>query len=213
MATKIKFNSYLKMVVRSLWRDGKVAEVNSIPGFGSDLEVIALSKLIVELVMTTDYFKPETKAVLQGVPYRSSGDATVNVHTVKSRVVFDFSRLQKILSADFFERLLYRQKDMDLSNYTSKIKKLIEENSKKSILDTMVIKIPKGSGKEIKNIEIEDWEFLLYVITNYSKQNIHRIEKKVTEEMIDYIEYLENHTDNLNAEQQEHYESLQKLMG
>ncbi|MDF2540848.1 MAG: hypothetical protein K0S47_566 [Herbinix sp.] len=211
MEAKIKFNSYLKMMVRSMWRDGKIVEVNSIPGFGSDQEVIALAKLIVELVMTTNYFKTESKAVLQGVPYRNSGDASVNSNTRKSRAVFDFSRLKKALSEDFFERLLYKQ-DMDISSYTAKIKKLIEENnSKKSILDTVAIKLTKGSGREINSIEEKDWGLLLYVITNYSKQYMYRIEKKVTEEMIDYVEYLENHTDSLNEKQQEHYEILKRI--
>jgi hypothetical protein len=211
MDTKLKFNTYLKMIVRSMWRDGKIVDVDSIPGFGSDPEIKALIKLLVELIIQTDYFKPESKAVLQGVSYRNSGDASVNKNTAKSRVNYDFSRLTKVVGEDFFERV--NKQDFDVSAYTSKIAQLIAEYSKKSILDTVAIKLPKGSGREIKSIEAKDWNFMFALIKNYSKPYMHRIEKKVTEEMIDYIEFLENHPDSLNDEQQEHYEALQKLMG
>ncbi len=211
MDTKLKFTTYLKMIVRSLWRDGKLADGDNIPVGRSNPEVKTLIKLLVELIMQTDYFKPETKAVLQGVSYRNSGDVSVNKSTAASRVNYDFSRLTKILGEDFFENL--NKQDFDVSAYTSKITQLIAEYSKKSILDTVAIKLPKGSGREIKSIEMKDWNFMFALIKNYSKPYMHRIEKKVTEEMIDYIEFLENHPDSLNAEQQEHYESLQKLMG
>jgi len=207
----IKFNSCLKTIVRSMYKDGKVVGVNYIPGFSLSKEVRTLMELIVELVMTTDYFKKESKAVLQGESYRNSGEAFVNSDTAKSRATYDFSRLKKILSEDFFEIVLYKQ-DMDLSSYTEKINQLLEKYSKKSVLDSIVIKLPKGSGREINSVEAKDWRFLLYVITNYSKQYMHRIEKRVTEEMIDYIEFLENHPDSLTEVQQEHYSELQNLM-
>jgi hypothetical protein len=194
-----------------MYRDGSIVDVNHAAGFSLNESVRELLKLIVNLVMDTPYFKKETKAVLMGNSYRSSGDASINTNTIKSRVSYDFQKLSRVLGVGFFDTIL-RNQEMDLSSYTDKINELLGVSSKKSILDTLAIKLPKSSGKEIKSIETRDWKFIYSVIFGYSKQYIHQIEKKVTDEMVSYIEYLENHTDSLNAEQQEQYESLQKLM-
>ncbi len=205
----IKFNSGLKDLVRRLYRDGKVQEVESIWGLSSDKEVTALSKLIVELTMCTDYFKSETKSVLQGRSYRMSGDASVNKNTTVSRVNYDLARLKKILGEDFFDTLMYHKKEMDFDRYTSKIQQLIGKYSRKSILDTVAIKLPKSSETEVKSINKKDWANLELLFTWYTKQSVHDMEKQLTGDMISYIEYLESHSDGLDEVQRKHYDTLQ----
>lgn len=201
------FNKYLRKVVQSIYKDGKIVEVEYVAGYSVNKEVIAILKLIVELVMTTEYVKPETKAVLLGSSYRNSGNSLDNVNSVKSRITYDLSKLTKLLGADFFERILYKQ-DIDISSYMTKINQLLEGNKNKSALDILQLKLPACSGKEVDYISQEDWMLLLYVFVKYSKNEVQRIEKQITSCMVDYLKYLESHVDSLNDIQQMHYKII-----
>lgn len=207
---KGNFNKYLRAVVQSMYKDGKIVEVEHVAGYSVNKEVKAILKLIVELVMTTGYFKPETKAVLLGSSYRNSGNSLDNVNSVRSRITYNISMLTKILGADFFERVLCKQ-DIDISSYMTKINQLLEMNKNKSALDILQIKLPTCSGKEVNYISQEDWMLLLYVFVKYSKNEVQRIEKQITSGVIDYVKFLESHTDGLNEIQQKHYDILQSL--
>ena len=193
-----------------MYKDGKIVEVKYVAGYTVNKEVTALLQLIVQLVMTTDWFKEETKQVLLGSSYRHSGNTLDNVNSVKSRITYDLSRLTKVLGADFFENVLYKQ-DIDVRSYTNKINELLDLNNNRSVLDLIMIKLPEYSGKEIDYITQEDWMFLLGVFAWYSKQSVQRTEKQLTRDMVDYVKYLECHVDSLNEIQQKHYDLLQRL--
>lgn len=204
------FNKYLRQIVRTMYSNGDILDVNYVAGYTLSRQVKELLQLLVQLVMKTDYFKNETKQVLLGESYRNSGATLINTNTVKSRVVYDFGKLSRILGADFFDIVLHKQ-NIDLSNYTAKINLLLELSKNKSALDILQIKLPECSGKEINDISQEDWMLLLYVLVKYSKCEVHRIEKQLTGNMVDYVKYLENNKSCLNDIQRKHYEILQEF--
>lgn len=205
------FNKYLRAVVRAFYHNGSIINSDHVAGYQISTQVQELLKLLIQLVMFTDYFKTETKQVLLGESYRNSGDASmVNINTVKSRVVYDFAKLSRVLGADFFNIVMNNQ-NIDFSNYIDKINQLLDLNKNKSVLDMLQIKLPECNGKKMNDISQEDWMLLLYVFVKYSKEEMHRIEKQLTGDMVAYVRYLENNTSCLNDIQRKHYMILQEF--
>lgn len=206
------FNMYLRNVIRKMYVDNNIVAVNSLLGYNLSKQANEVIKPLIQLVMCTDYFKEETKIMLQGRTYSTSGRGNVNKNTIKSRIQYDLSKLKRELGAHALRNIITNDK-MDLSSYKVTINRLLLENEKKSVLELLAIKVPVCNGNNIVNLEFEEWSQLLYLMEYYSKKTIQMMEKLFSTNYVGYIRHLELNENSLDEEERFKLNLLRSCVG
>lgn len=210
---KNNFNRQLRSCISEMHKKGRKLE--HISGYGLSEEASNILYELYQLIMETEYFKPDTKKFLSSKygTYRTKYDdefCAKNKNTSRSRITYDLSKLKKVLGEDALD-IIIKQRDNDLSTYKEKIHELLERNRNKSIIEKFTIKLPEY-GKIYNSLTEEETEILFHIVTTTSKTYKRAIEGLITEKMLGYILYLEQNKDKLTVEESECYGSLKACL-
>ncbi len=210
------FTGLLRQCIGLMYKNETIISVESIAGYRQSEQAKEILIELIELVMQTDFTKPDTKEFLSNKykTYRSisicNGCAT-NKHTSRSRISYDLSKLKGVIGEDAI-KIILGSKDKDLSIYKDKIQQLLKKYKEKSLLDGFAIKIPQCNEMVTGLSEKDRWE-LARIISMSSKKSRARDEKNLTSDMIGYIKYLEGNKGSLQGDDLDMYQTLVEWLG
>ncbi len=205
------FNQYMKAAVASMWKDGVVTEVESLNGRRVPLEARPLLKRLVHLVMDTDYTKPDTKLYLvksYGMRLVGGEGCASNRNSSRSRIQYDITKLKAALGADFFDRIV---EGGDLCREAEALAKLERKARGRSLLEGYLFPLPSPTG-ELEALDGEQLERLRRLTKLFGSARANYWRKQFTPEMLNYLNYLNNHREQLSEENQATYDRLREYM-
>lgn len=211
--SKSNFNRRLGACISEMYKKG--GKIEHVSGYGLSEDASNILYELYQLIMETEYFKPDTREFLSSKygTYRTQYNnefCAKNKNTSRSRITYDLSKLKKVLGEDALDKII-KQRDYDLSTYKEKIHELLERNRNKSIIEGFTIKLPKY-GKIYNSLSEDEKEMLFEIALTTSKKYKRDMEKLITEEMLGYILYLEQNKNNLTAKEFECYDGLKACL-
>lgn len=207
------FNRYLRMAVASSYQDGTVKEVERLAGgYAIPPEARPILAQLVRVVMLSDYTKPDTKEYLstpRGMRtiYHGKGVAS-NPHTSRSRIQYDLTKLKTALTISFFDRLM---EGGDLTEQAEAVERLERKARGRSLLEGYQFDLPSPTG-ELEAIDRDTLNKLMTLTRAFGSARVAYDRSKFTPDMINFLNYLENHREQLSQENQATYQYLRRYM-
>ena len=219
MAASNNFNDMLRALVGASYKDGQVVPLSFLNGYAVSGAVRPVLVDLVKLVMLTDFTKPDTKEYLQ---QRYAGWRSIyvgegcadNKHTSKSRVTYDLMKLRRVLGEDFFTVALQRG-TLDVEQAGKNIRGLLSKATGKSLLDGFAqgLHLPAEPGDNELMFD-GDKEVLLEIVRSCSKKGLRSRWSCLTSDMVAYIKFLENTSeDDMDDSDRAVYEQLKLWLG
>lgn len=210
---KSNFNRRLRACISEMHKKG--GKIEHVAGYGLSEEASNILYELYQLIMETEYFKPDTREFLSYSygsyrKYPKSSSTASNTNTSRSRVTYDLTKLKKILGEDALD-IIIKQRDNDLSTYKEKTHELLEINRNKSIIEGFTIKLPEH-GQIYNSLSEDEKEMLFEIALTTSKKYKRDMEKIITREMLGYILYLEQNNDKLTAKEYGYFDSLKACL-
>ena len=215
----MSFSEDLRSIVQSCYKNGKVIDPKDKPvvmGYGIMREdARTAARLLTELVMLTDYTKPDTKAFLfnSNASYRKIGsiDGTAaNKNTARSRIQYDLLKLRSVLGEDALD-VIIRNRNADLTGYINKISGLLDKCKGRPLADGVILKI-KAADRAVNDISVDDYNLLHTIFFQYAKKQKAKVESLINTDMSGYLRYLHENRDCLSGVHMDRYKELEALV-
>jgi len=179
------------MLLREI-QDNNLDNMSDFCGYELSDRKKEILKAVYDLVMKSNYLKPETRAFLEGKgSYRHCNNvagASKNENTSRSRIYYDLSKLKKLLGEQLGTAVLQATDD-ELKRVEERVHKVMEKHREKSLLDGFSIKLPEPEiVEELTESEFKD---LVAFIKLYSYKGIMRAEANISARQVGYLRYLE----------------------
>ena len=209
-----QFNTDLRMVVASMYDQGRVVSVSHLQG-GCPVPPEARPILVdlVTLTMLTEFTKADTKEYLasrhRGIrTFTRTPGCSANRNTSRSRVQYDLSKLKSELGLDFFNIVF---QGGDLTRQAEAVTRLMKKARGHSLLERFIIPLPSPTG-EAPELTDQSREKLIQLTKCFSSARVTYWSHRFTVEMVNYITYLENHQSELSDSDQETFDTLRRLL-
>lgn len=215
-----RFGKDLRNVICAFYEDGVICKKPSKKFIRNELteDRIALLRKLVRLVMFTEYTDEYTKVYLSNytLSYKDVADM-MNVESiiggeltdkqVKGKVWHRIDKLKRDIGEESIMRItMYRNNDVShieelIDNLLKEYADGIQSNFEVSIMGT-------GFNQVLSN---KDFEEFVQLIKPYSKSNIELVQRAISEDMKDYVNYLVCNEENLTTEELERLNILKDL--